>query len=316
MLRVLSPVRQSALVLAAALLAAGGALATAGDAGGPAPRTGAVLPETGAVPEGRLATPQPQPLCTNLVPRHHGDEPSGRSAPGGSGLGALHVPILAYHYVRTDRTPGDVLGQRLSVTPEQFAAQMDLLRRSGAHAVTLHDVVAALHGELALPSHPVVLTFDDGYDNFAFNALPVLQRDHLCATLFAVPGFLGRPGYLTAGSLRTVAAAGVRIGAHTVDHLDLTRQPAAAVADQVTRSGDTLRALTGQPVRDFAYPYGTFDATAMAAVQAAGYDDAVALGNGLPESWDGRLALPRVEVVGGESLQQFATDAGVAKPAA
>ena len=129
-----------------------------------------------------------------------------------------------------------------------------------------------------------------------------------------MPDFLGMPGYLTAHQLGTLVSAGVRIGAHTMDHLDLGAQPAPVVADQVGRSADVLRALTGQPVRDFAYPYGTFSATAIAAVQAAGFDDAVALASALPETWAARFTLPRREIIGGESLQDFASDAGIASP--
>ena len=265
--------------------------------------------------EGRLSTPAPAPLCAQTAVRHRGvpSEPAEPSALSPA-VGPLAVPILAYHYIRTDRNPFDVLGQRLSVTPRDFAAQMDLLRRSGAQAITLGDLVAALRGDVLLPAHAVVLTFDDGYADFLRNALPVLQRDRLCATLFAVPGFLGRPSYLTGAQLHQVAAAGVRIGAHTIDHLDLATQPAPVVADQVSRSADVLRALTGQPVRDFAYPYGTFDAVAVAAVQAAGYEDAGPLHWSLPETDAGRFTLPRREVIGGESLADFAADAGVTPP--
>lgn len=306
-----TPLRHAALLLAAALLALTAALATAGAALGPA--TTVALPDTGIVPEGRLDTPAPQPLCAEraqLAPARRTGEPGGSAAPSLP----RPVPILAYHYVRTDRTAGDVLGNRLSVTPSDFAAQMDLLRRDGVHAITLGDLLAALHGDASLPSRPVVITFDDGYDNLFFNALPVLQRYHLCATVFAIPGFLGRPGYLTATRLRAVAAAGVRIGAHTMTHVDLTKQPPDALAAEIGQSGDALRALTGQEVADFAYPFGSFDDAAMHAVQAAGFSDAVALQNGLPESWTARYALPRIEVVGGESLVQFAADAGLPPP--
>lgn len=310
-----TPIRHVALLLAAALAALGAALATGpgvGEltSGRPGPSSS---PEPGALREGRLATPAQMSLCAQTgVRQHRGEPPS--EPPAARGV-VLQVPILAYHYVRTDRDPSDLLGQRLSVTPGAFAAQMDLLRRAGAHAVTLDDLVGALRGDVLLPAHAVVITVDDGYADFLHNALPVLQRDRICATLFAVPHFLGRPSYLTANQLREVAAAGVRIGAHTMDHLDLATQPAPVVAAQVSQSADVLRALTGQSVRDFAYPYGAFSATAIAAVQAAGFDDAVILGSPLgSESDAGRFTLPRREVLGGESLEQFAADAGVTPP--
>ena len=302
-----APIRHAALVLAGSLLAVAATLAPWPDAGSGPGSPGSMSPPDSAEREGRLATPAPEPLCgPPLSARHHRDESSATSAPQ-----AVAVPILAYHYVRGDVDPGDELGARLSVSPPEFAAQMDLLRRSAVRAITLDDLVAALHGDVVLPPRAAVITFDDGYADFARNALPVLQRDHLCATLFAIPGFLGRPGYLTALQLHDVAGAGVRIGAHTMTHLDLSKQPPDVVADEVSRSGDVLRALTGQPVHDFAYPFGAFDATAVAAVQAAGFSDAVALALPGPETYAGRFTLPRREVVGGEPLAVFAADTGV-----
>ena len=301
-----APIRHAALVLAGSVLAVAAILAAVPGVGGPG-APGSMPPPDSAEREGRLATPPPEPLCDPpLSGRHHRDESSATSAPL-----AVAVPILAYHYIRADTDPADPLGAGLSVSPHDFAAQMDLLRRSAVRAITLDDLVAALRGAVVLPPRAVIITFDDGYADFAGNALPVLQRDHLCATLFAVPGFLGHAGYLTALQLHDLAGAGVRIGAHTMDHLDLSTQPPDVVAGEVGRSADVLRALTGQPVRDFAYPYGAFDATAVAAVQAAGFSDAVALALQLPETWAGRFTLPRREVVGGEPLSLFAADAGL-----
>lgn len=300
-----TPVRHLTLVLLGFVLAIISVLATGPGTALP-PSTGWFAKPQLAQREGRLATPDPGPLCSRLPARHHGNESNAATPPS-----ALNVPILAYHYVRTTWTPGDELGRRLSVTPAEFAAQMKALAQAGVHTVSLADVLAALQGQVELPSHAVVLTFDDGHGDFLLNALPVLREHHFCATAFIVPDFLGRPAYLTAPQVQQVAAAGIVIGAHTMDHLDLTKQPPPLVADQVARSRDLLHALTGQPVDDFAYPYGLFDATAIAAAQSAGFADAVGLAATLPETAAARFSLPRHEIIGGESLARFAADAGI-----
>ena len=47
------------------------------------------------------------------------------------GRAELRVPILEYHYIRVNPDPSDRLGYNLSVTPGDFAAQMDWLATHG-----------------------------------------------------------------------------------------------------------------------------------------------------------------------------------------
>ncbi len=104
----------------------------------------------------------------------------------------ITVPILYYHYIRTiSPTPQHALGFALSISPGLFVRQMRLLHVEGAHTITLATLMAALAGKATLPPHPVVLTFDDGYADFATTAEPVLARFGFIATDFVVSGFLG-----------------------------------------------------------------------------------------------------------------------------
>ena len=68
----------------------------------------------------------------------------------------IAVPILTYHDLRP--TPASI-----SVPAARFRAQLDALAKAGYHGVTLSQAWAGWHGGPALPSHPVVITFDDGY---------------------------------------------------------------------------------------------------------------------------------------------------------
>lgn len=64
----------------------------------------------------------------------------------------------------------------LYVPPAEFAAQVGALVRAGFHGVTLDEVRRAWQGRGALPRHPIVLTFDNGYRTQYTEALPVLRR--------------------------------------------------------------------------------------------------------------------------------------------
>ena len=64
----------------------------------------------------------------------------------------------------------------------------------------------------------VQLTFDDGYASDVEVALPALAERGLTATFFPLAGMLGRPGYLDAGGVRELSAAGMTVGSHGMRH--------------------------------------------------------------------------------------------------
>jgi peptidoglycan/xylan/chitin deacetylase (PgdA/CDA1 family) len=224
-------------------------------------------------------------------------------APGAS---ALRLPILMYHYIRDMRDPRDRLGFALSVTPANFAAQMDWLAQNGYHTVTTLDLVDFLAGQRGLPAKPIVITFDDGYEDFYTAAIPVLRRHDFTAVAYVVSGFIGRPGYLSAAEILAAQGAGFEIGSHTVNHVDLTKQSAEALRYQLTASKEALEKLLGRPVTSFCYPYGRVGPREAAAVADAGYQDATSTRGGSYRTMAGRFAWTRLRVNGGEPLWQFA----------
>lgn len=224
------------------------------------------------------------------------------------GSGAVRVPVLMYHYIRVNPDPRDRLGFALSVTPSDFASQMDWLAANGFHAITFRELHAYLSGAAGLPSRPVILTFDDGYEDFYTSALPILIRHDFKAVSYVVSGFIGRPGYMSAAQIREADNADIEIGSHTVDHADLTRQSLDGLRYQVWSSKSALEQLLGHDVLSFCYPSGRFSPNVVAVVQEAGYWDATTTRYGFVRGLDGRFLWGRLRISGGESLADFAAD--------
>jgi len=231
-----------------------------------------------------------------------------------AGRQQVRVPILEYHYVRVNPDPRDRLGFNLSVTPADFAEQMDWLRASGYHAIDLADLRAYFTERTPLPARPVVLTFDDGYDDFYTAAFPVLQTHGFKAVSYVVPGFLDHPRYMTTEQVRAVDEGGVEVAAHTMHHVDLTKASPAQLALEVQGSRSALEQIVGHPVLDFCYPSGKFDAAVVAEVQRAGFQSATTEQPGTGIGWSPRLTWPRVRVMGGERLEQFVASLGAPEP--
>ncbi len=218
-----------------------------------------------------------------------------------------YVPILMYHYIRVNPNPRDRVGFGLSTPPAMFHAQMQYLADHGFRVISLHQAVAAIATHSPLPTRPVVLTFDDGYSDFFTAAIPELRSHGFTATDFVISGRMGMWSYMTRGQVAAAAAMGFNIGAHTVDHYALAALAPARAVWEMRTSKQTLEALLGQPVLDFAYPYGSYDAFVAAEAKTIGFEAAASSNPGVLH-WAGQLMyLSRERVGGGLSLRAYAS---------
>src|SRR3954462_6683799 len=125
------------------------------------------------------------------------------------------IPVLVYHSVADDPPPGE---RRWTVTPEQFAAHLDVIRASGRLPVSVSLLAHALRGGHALEREVMAVTFDDGReDNLA--AVAQLGARGWFATVYVTTGAVGTPGHLTSDEVAILAADPlVEVGAHSVSH--------------------------------------------------------------------------------------------------
>jgi peptidoglycan/xylan/chitin deacetylase (PgdA/CDA1 family) len=214
--------------------------------------------------------------------------------------------VLMYHYFGTPSGPDP---ERLFVDERMFAAQLDHLSAMGWRALNLDEYLAALDGA-PTPKRSYLLTVDDGHESVGRLAAPLLAERGIPSVLFVCPRLLGDRARWTrsyqnerlspAGDLRGLPALGMELGVHSWDHTRMMDLDDAALERQVLRSRAVLEAATGVSARAFAYPYGTHNLAARAAVAAAGYDVAFAVARE-----HGRFAVDRIFVKSTDSLLAF-----------
>lgn len=107
------------------------------------------------------------------------------------------------------------------------------------------------------------------------DGLPQADLHRLIAALEAEAGTVDpAPEDLRPASwdmLAEMRRAGVTIGSHTQAHALLTNEPLHTIHEEVLGSRQALERKLGVPVEHFAYPYGRFNAAAVAAVAVSGY---------------------------------------------
>jgi peptidoglycan/xylan/chitin deacetylase (PgdA/CDA1 family) len=231
------------------------------------------------------------------------------------GRASISVPILMYHYIRP--APSiylDRLGYRLTVTPDDFRAQMDWLSVNGYHPVDFNDLRAYFGGLAALPSKPLVITLDDGYGDLYTTAYPILKSFRFKAVAYIVTSFVGQSRYVTSEQIVEMDQNGIQIASHTIDHANIGGASLGSATYQLTTSKAWLQHLIGHSVVDFAYPSGKFSSSAVYALQATGYDTAVTELPGTVHSRADRYTWTRIRVGGGESLSDFIYSLGPEEP--
>ncbi len=210
---------------------------------------------------------------------------------------SVHIPILMYHYVEYVKDPGDKMRISLDTTPYTLEQEIITLQHAGYTFMTNAELANVLDGEAKLPSKPIVLTFDDSYQDFYDDAYPVLQKYHAKATQYVIAGgiYMNHQNHMNTREIQKIANDGlVEIGAHTVNHLWLKGLDKATVTVEVLQSKQILEQMIGKPVVSFAYPYGAFDQQAVDIVKAAGFTSAVSTIPGIDQPQSNRYFLYRL----------------------
>ena len=213
-----------------------------------------------------------------------------------------------YHYLSTPPEDADKYRLDLSVTPENFEAQLAYLKEVGYTTISLQDLAYHLAGLQPLPAKPVILTFDDGYaDNYA-NAFPLLQKYGFTASFFLVtqPIDLGNPIYMSWDNVIEMHAAGMEFGTHSYRHLDLRDRDVDFLVYEIVGSKEAIEARIKEPVRFFVYPAGRYDQLVIDVVASAHFWGALTTRYGFDYVYGSRYEMPRIRIRGADTLEIFA----------
>lgn len=215
----------------------------------------------------------------------------------------VSIPVLMYHRVLEKSPEQSTHG--IWVTAEAFASQLQSLKKRGFNTITFNDYAAFIRGTKSLPKRPIILTFDDGYEDNYTAAFPLLQQYGFRAVIFAVtdqrrtnfwdpnepPASLMKPS-----QLRELTEYGNEIGSHTVSHANLTAVTPEQCKRELADSRKSLEHMLGMKIISFAYPYGAFDQTAKKVAEETGYKFAVAADSGPFTFYDDFMEIRRTQV--------------------
>lgn len=175
------------------------------------------------------------------------------------------IPILTYHSI-------DESGSVISTSPETFRRQIKFLSEEAFNVISLKDLTLCLNGSIEFSPKTIILTFDDGFQNFYTTAFPILKEHNFTATVFLITDYCGkyndwygnlpsleRSKLMDWNEIKELSKSGIEFGSHTRTHPDLTKISIEKAKQEIIGSKSKIEEKLGIEVADFAYPYGKYN---------------------------------------------------------
>lgn len=190
-------------------------------------------------------------------------------------LARKQVPILCYHQVRNWKASDGKVGKDYIVEIQNFKDQMKMLADSGYHSILPDQLYAYLNTGAALPSKPIMLTFDDtDLDQFTI-VNPTLKKLGYKAVYFIMTVSIGRKGkfvdYMSSDQIKQLSDEGNVIGSHTYDHKNFKKYAGKDWEEQLDKPTKRLEEITGKKMTEFAYPFGLWNAEGIPELKKRGF---------------------------------------------
>jgi Polysaccharide deacetylase len=212
----------------------------------------------------------------------------------------INLPILMYHRIDTLEKiqKSDKIGVGLRVSPEILEKQLQYLVAKKYNTINSFQIQDYLEGKAILPENPILLTFDDGFQDSYDNAFPLLKKYNMTADFGIITSVIGTGEYMSLDNLKEMKNAGMGFASHTHNHCTIavkdnlgkfvvspvneTEQPCSKFAAQeklntgqikfeFAQSKKSLETNLGIKVSHLIYPFGFHNTQAHEIAKDTGY---------------------------------------------
>ena len=207
--------------------------------------------------------------------------------------GGVAVPVPMYHHVLNE---GNKLLGNYAVTPAELEKDLQWIQENGYTTVLPSELLSYVQNGTELPEKPIMLSFDDGYENFYAYVYPLLQK-YQAKAVVSVIGYYSdlysntedkhlNYSHLTWDELKEMQESGlVEVGNHTYNlHKSdgkrkgctkLKSESEEAYRTMLLEDVNTLQSraeemLGGRPIL-FAYPFGSVSKQTPSIIAEAGF---------------------------------------------
>ncbi len=252
-----------------------------------------------------------------ILARCHGTRPAAEE----TAAAEKAVPVLMYHHLLKQAENTRYRGNDIVTYVEDFEAQLAWLHKNGFQSITTAQLDAYLYENGALPSKPVLFTFDDGYlSNFVY-AYPLLKQYGYTAVIFSVTGKIAEAPadfkptlvQMLDGETMQQCAPVFEFASHTHSlhttsgggRSALTDAGESEIRRDLRESLRVLAAYPGSTASVFSYPYGFYNDKVAGVLKQEGVRLAFRATGGRLTRQSDPYSLPRYAVSYRVSLEEF-----------
>ena len=105
----------------------------------------------------------------------------------------------------------------------------------------------------------IAFTFDDGPSSYDLEIIDTLVASHSKATFFVVGNRINN----YTSSIKKMIDNGMEVGNHTYDHKTMTKLSTEAMSEEIIKTNEAFKTLTGQDLKLFRPSYGSINKTVL-----------------------------------------------------
>jgi len=168
--------------------------------------------------------------------------------------------VLMYHKLSESNN------EELTVKVDAFEKQLSYLVKHNYQPITVEQLIEYQYRGTKLPDKPVLITFDDGYENNYTYLYPLLKKYRLKSTIFLPVGCIGKSNLWDKGNepimnyerLKEMDSAFIEFGLHSFLHINYARLTEEELIQDITvcKTKLTENAVPFAPA--IAYAYGAY----------------------------------------------------------
>jgi peptidoglycan/xylan/chitin deacetylase (PgdA/CDA1 family) len=209
----------------------------------------------------------------------------------------LTVPVLMYHHIEPLQIANDRGHGALTIDSDIFDQQMNYLVSAGYTTLSADQLVQAIITHEQLPEKSVVITLDDGYDDWYTYAFPIAQKYNVTLNLMISSGLINNKTYMTWDQLKEMSESPlIKIYNHTWSHTALGQVSKEKIESEIVTANNQLESNLGIKIDILTYPYGSYNDLAIATLKEHGFVAAFTTVEGTYHCESNLLTLSRVRV--------------------
>ncbi len=210
----------------------------------------------------------------------------------------VYAPTLMYHHVQSPEAAKAKNQTGLTARTADFKTQMQYLKDKGYSVISMQDLLNFFEQGIKPSSKSVLLTFDDGYDDFYTDAYSILREFNYPATVFIPTGLMNNPGYLYWDKIAEMSANGILFANHTWSHKNVAAKE-EVLKMEISTADVQLNEKGLNTPKVFAYPYGLEGSLAISFLRGLNYKLAFTTRHGGTLCKKQMLDLPRIRIGNG-----------------